>query len=101
MYTSARSTLMRKAGPIIASSVIINLGSLYGDFPNHVAHFGLGGRFPFSLTLPNRCANAEGKYSPVITPGIFLLRVPRVITFTLNFSEGQRYPNIFLGQLYP
>ena len=52
----------------------------------------LGGRPPFSLTLPNLWGSTNGKYppgiSPSITPGMCLLQSSRVITFTLNFSEG-------------
>ena len=52
----------------------------------------LGGRFPFSLILPNIWGYTKVKYPPGIslgiTPGICLLRAPRVMTFTLNFLEG-------------
>ena len=52
----------------------------------------LGGRFPFSLTLPNLWVNTKRKdspeISPGITPGICLLRYPRVMHLTLNVLEG-------------
>ena len=52
----------------------------------------LGGRFPFSLTLPNCWGNTKGKDSPDISPGvtpsICLLRDPMVMTFNPNFLEG-------------
>ena len=58
----------------------------------HSSASDLGGRLPFSLTLPNSWENTKGKYSPVvspgITPGICILRSPRVMNFTLNFLEG-------------
>ena len=48
----------------------------------------LGVRFPFYLNPPISGGKTKGKYSPGITPGICILRDPRVMTFTLNFSEG-------------
>ena len=51
----------------------------------------LGVRFLFSLTLPNIWGNTKGKYSPGIypgiTPGMCHLQAPRVMPFTLYFSE--------------
>ena len=59
---------------------------------NNKSKYELGGRFPLSLTLPNIWGNTKGKYSPGIYPGInsgiCLLRDPRIMTFTLNLSEG-------------
>ena len=52
----------------------------------------LGGRFPYPLTFPNIGLNNKGGdftgIYPVITPGVCLLRAPRVMNFTLKFSEG-------------
>ena len=52
----------------------------------------LGGILPFSLTLPNISGVSNGKSSTNITPeitlDICLLRAPRLMTVTLNFSEG-------------
>ena len=66
-----------------------------------LAEGGARWKIPLSLTLPNIWVNMKGKYSPGISPGISpgmcLLQDPRVMTFTLNFSEGLCYPNIFLG----
>ena len=50
--------------------------------------FNIYGRYPFTLTLTNIWGISKGKSSPGITPGIFLLIVPRLITVALNFLEG-------------
>ena len=55
-------------------------------------HQNLCVRFPFPPTLPNIWGISKGKsppgINPGITPGIFLVRAPRVMTAALNVLEG-------------